>query len=84
MEDIITFYRKVSGRDHDKFKETNLTAVPSRYVTSQIIGECAIHCEFRVTGIFNPRPESIAGAGKAYYESIKSRKKISIGSIWQK
>lgn len=38
----------VSGRDHDKFKEKRLTAVPSHNVTSPIIKECLIRFECKV------------------------------------
>ena len=69
MEDIVEFCGTVSGHDHDKFNEKNLTAIPSREVKSPIIGECKIHLECRLVGIFEPRPGSISGAGLAYYET---------------
>lgn len=68
MEDIVKYCGSVSGRDHDKFKEKNLSPVPSREVVTPIIGECIIHLECRITGIFDPRPESISGSAKEYYE----------------
>jgi flavin reductase (DIM6/NTAB) family NADH-FMN oxidoreductase RutF len=39
------FCGKVSGRDHDKFKETGLTPVPARKVKPPIIKECVAHLE---------------------------------------
>jgi len=48
MEDIVTYCGTVSGRDHDKFKEKDLTLLPSKQVKSPIIGECIIHYECKV------------------------------------
>ena len=42
MEQTTLFCGTVSGRDHDKFAERNLTAVPGSKVKSPIIGECEI------------------------------------------
>ena len=38
----------VSGRDHDKFKDSNLTTIASREVRSPIIQECVVHYECRI------------------------------------
>lgn len=48
MEEIASYCGTVSGRDHDKFKEKKLAAVPSRFIKSPIIDECIIHYECRV------------------------------------
>ena len=45
---VAAYCGSCSGRDHDKFAEQNLTAVPSREVSPPIIGECVIHYECRV------------------------------------
>ena len=42
-----------SGRDHDKFKECNLTALPASKVKSPLIKECPINLECRVNNIVN-------------------------------
>ncbi|MCA1809773.1 MAG: flavin reductase family protein [Lentisphaerae bacterium] len=39
-----------SGRDHDKFAETGLTALPARHVRAPIIKECNVNFECRVAG----------------------------------
>jgi flavin reductase (DIM6/NTAB) family NADH-FMN oxidoreductase RutF len=39
------FCGTVSGRDHDKFKETGLTPAPSRKVKAPFIMECIAHLE---------------------------------------
>jgi len=48
MSDIVEYCGTVSGRDHDKFKEKNLKAVPSKYVKSPIIEQCPINYECKV------------------------------------
>jgi len=48
MGETVNYCGTVSGRDHDKFKEKRLTLLPSRQVSSPIIGECVIHYECRV------------------------------------
>ena len=40
MKDIVDFCGVVSGRDHEKFKEKSVAAIPSRKVNSPIFGEC--------------------------------------------
>jgi len=38
----------VSGRDHNKFKEKHITAIPSHKIRAPIIKECLLHFECRV------------------------------------
>ncbi|MEM2281493.1 MAG: flavin reductase family protein [Candidatus Bathyarchaeia archaeon] len=40
----------VSGRSHDKFKETGLTPLPARRVKPPIIKECIAHLECKLYG----------------------------------
>lgn len=48
LSDVVAFCGSVSGRNYDKFKEKDLTALPSRHVKSPIIGECILHYECKV------------------------------------
>jgi flavin reductase (DIM6/NTAB) family NADH-FMN oxidoreductase RutF len=48
LSDITAFCGRVSGRDHDKFKEKRLIAVPGKKVKSPIIEQCVIHYECKV------------------------------------
>ena len=41
----------VSGRDHDKFKERNLTPLPGSSVQTPVIAECPLALECKVTQI---------------------------------
>jgi len=44
----VDFCGTKSGRDYDKFKETNLTAVKGKVVKSPLLDECPINLECRV------------------------------------
>jgi flavin reductase (DIM6/NTAB) family NADH-FMN oxidoreductase RutF len=48
MEEILKFCGSVSGRDYDKFKEKQLTALPGKTVRAPIILECPINYECQV------------------------------------
>jgi len=51
---------KISGREHDKFKESQLTPLPSREVRSPIIKECVVHYECRILHRNDLVPEALA------------------------
>jgi flavin reductase (DIM6/NTAB) family NADH-FMN oxidoreductase RutF len=48
MDDIVAYAGEVSGREHDKFKESKLTPVGGKNVNVPVIKECKIHYECRV------------------------------------
>lgn len=48
MEEIVSFCGTVSGRNHNKFKEKNLTPLPGKKVKCPTIKESSIHYECRV------------------------------------
>lgn len=48
MEDAVAYCGKVSGREHDKFKEAKLTLQHAKKVKSPIISECIVHYECKV------------------------------------
>jgi flavin reductase (DIM6/NTAB) family NADH-FMN oxidoreductase RutF len=48
LADKVLYFGTVSGRDHNKFIEKELTPVPGRRVKAPIIEECAINYECRV------------------------------------
>jgi flavin reductase (DIM6/NTAB) family NADH-FMN oxidoreductase RutF len=52
----------VSGRDHDKFQEADLTPVASRQVRPPIIQECVVHYECRVLHRNDVIPDALAQA----------------------
>ena len=48
MEEIVSFCGTVSGRDHDKFKEKNLTPLPGKKIKCPVVKKCSIFYECRV------------------------------------
>lgn len=48
LKEVVQYCGSVSGRDHDKFKEKQLTVIPSKKVKTPIIKECILHFECRV------------------------------------
>lgn len=50
----------VSGKEHDKFKEMKLTAVPGKEVKVPIIQECVVHYECRTLGRNDLVPEMLS------------------------
>ncbi len=44
----IAFCGSKSGRDYDKFQESNLTSLPGKLVKAPIVGECTLHFECKV------------------------------------
>jgi flavin reductase (DIM6/NTAB) family NADH-FMN oxidoreductase RutF len=48
MKAIVSYCGMVSGRDHDKFIEKQLTLLPGKNVKSPVIAECIIHYECKV------------------------------------
>lgn len=46
------FVGSLTGKHTDKFKESGLTAIPSKLVKPPLIKECAAHLECRVADIF--------------------------------
>ncbi len=48
MKGVVEYCGTVSGRDHDKFREKNLTPIPSKKVKPPIIKEGVLHFECRV------------------------------------
>jgi flavin reductase (DIM6/NTAB) family NADH-FMN oxidoreductase RutF len=53
------FCGAVSGRDHDKFKESGLTALPAHKVKPPIIKECVAHLECKLHSQFQTGDHTI-------------------------
>ncbi len=74
MREVADFCGTRSGRDHDKFAECGITAVPSATVKSPIIGECGVCWECRTictnditAATLAPEISSSAYAGGDYH-----------------
>jgi len=48
LKEVVQYCGTVSGRDQNKFKEKQLTAIASKKVKAPIIKECILHFECRV------------------------------------
>ncbi len=48
MRDTVMYCGSISGRDHDKFAEKNLTPVPGKAVSCPIVKECLVNYECTV------------------------------------
>ncbi|MEM3436920.1 MAG: flavin reductase family protein [Nitrososphaerales archaeon] len=59
LVNIIDYLGSVSGKDVDKFKESNLTALPAKKVKPPLIGECVAHIECKVESILNTGDHTI-------------------------
>ena len=60
MDDLCQYCGTVSGRDEDKFRRPDLTAVASRHVESPVIDECVLHYECRVVHKNDGAPETLS------------------------
>ena len=49
----------VSGREHNKFQEAQLTPIPSREVRSPVIKECVVHYECRTVNRVDMAPDAV-------------------------
>lgn len=61
LKDAVTYCGTVSGRDHDKFEEKGLTAIPSKQVRVPRVRECGIHFECRVVHTNDVIPAQLDG-----------------------
>jgi len=71
----------VSGRDHDKFREMNLTTVPGRQVRVPVIAECLVHYECRVLHRNDLAPETLAQAVHDEFYPENNYHRIYYGEI---
>ncbi|HZK67121.1 MAG TPA: flavin reductase family protein [Chloroflexota bacterium] len=56
----VGLWGKVSGRDHDKWKESGIHPAPARQVVSPIVQEGILHFECRVVHRHDMAPEHVA------------------------
>jgi flavin reductase (DIM6/NTAB) family NADH-FMN oxidoreductase RutF len=59
MDDKVAHCGEVSGREHDKFKECELTLVKAKKVKVPVIKECKIHYECRVVHRLKVNPKLV-------------------------
>lgn len=75
MEEAVVYCGTYSGRDVDKFKETGLTPVPSKYVKPPLVKEAVVNMECRVVNELRTGDHTIfVGEILAAYVSDEPRK----------
>ena len=72
---------KVSGRDHDKFKQANLTIVPGKKVKVPVIDECFISYECRVLHTNDLIPDRLSGVVKKEFYPTGDFHRVYFGQI---
>ena len=60
LKEVVQFCGSVSGREHNKFKEKNLTTIPSTKVKPPLIKEGILHFECKVIHKNDLDPEGMA------------------------
>ncbi|MCX7917088.1 MAG: flavin reductase family protein [bacterium] len=80
-KDIINYCGTVSGRNIDKFKETKLTPLKSKYVRSPLVEESIISYECKVIGKIDIKPEMIAKEIKEKIYKSGDYHRLYIGKI---
>lgn len=81
MEEVVSFCGSVSGRNHHKFKEKNLTAIPGRQVKCPAIRECSISYECRVVHKNDVIPAELFGDISPEYYPQGDYHRVYFGEI---
>ena len=71
----------VSGRDHDKFQEMQLTPIPSREVRPPIIKECVVHYECRTLHRNDVAPDALAQTVRGEFYASGDFHRLYFGEI---
>ncbi len=71
----------VSGRQHDKFQEAQLTPIPSREIRSPIIKECVVHYECRTLHRNDLAPEALVQAVREQFYPGGDFHRVYFGEI---
>ena len=71
----------VSGRDHDKFKEMQLTLVAGKQVRPPIIEECVVHYECRTLHRNDMAPDAVAQAVRDQFYAQGDFHRVYFGEI---
>ncbi|MFA6107277.1 MAG: flavin reductase family protein [Candidatus Latescibacterota bacterium] len=81
LAETVAYCGKVSGRDHDKFAERGLTAMPSATVRAPIIAECVVHYECRTLYQDDLDPEALPAAVRTQCYPRQDYHRVFIGEI---
>ncbi|MFN4227684.1 MAG: flavin reductase family protein [Candidatus Ratteibacteria bacterium] len=81
-KEVVYWCGSVSGRDYDKFKETKLTPLKSKYIKSPIIKEGKINFECKVIAKIDINPEMLDGEIKEKIYKLGDYHRIYLGEIF--
>jgi len=81
MKKVVIYCGQVSGREHDKFKEKNLTTEKSTFVKSPLIKESKIKFECKVIGKTDILPEFLDEEIKNKFYSDNDYHRVYFGEI---
>lgn len=81
LAETVAYCGSVSGRDHDKFAEKGLTAIPAKRVKSPIIEQCVIHYECKVVHKNDVIPAELASEIPGEYYPEDNYHRIFFGEI---
>ena len=81
LKEVVEYCGTVSGRDHDKFKEKQLTAIRSAKVKAPIIKECILHFECQTLAINDLIPAETADPIKARFYPKGDFHRVFFGEI---
>jgi flavin reductase (DIM6/NTAB) family NADH-FMN oxidoreductase RutF len=81
MEEIVARCGEVSGRDHNKFKESKLHLLKGKKVKVPVIKECEFHYECRVVHKLKVNPKLVSDKVKETFYSKGDFHTIYFGEI---
>ncbi|UCE62232.1 MAG: flavin reductase family protein [Phycisphaerales bacterium] len=79
--DIVDFCGTISGRDHDKMSELELTSLPSTHISSPGIAECPIIFECNVVHLTDVVPPELPESIKSEYYPQGDFHRIYFGQV---
>ena len=71
----------VSGREHNKFQEAQLTPIPGREVRSPVIKECVVHYECRTVNRVDMAPDALVQSLRQQFYKNDDFHRIYFGEI---
>lgn len=81
MDKVVEFCGKVSGKDHDKFKEMGLTSIKAKNLYVPIISGCSIYYECKVLFKTNVIPNKIANVTRNRWYINKDYHTLYFGKV---
>ena len=81
MKEVVHHCGTVSGREHNKFLEKQLTALPSKNVTPPFIKESLLHFECKVVHKSDMIPSALAKAILSQFYPKQDLHRVYMGEI---